>query len=270
MTASTRRPTRCTTAIVLLLVTSTGADLTNAAPLDKVGVRSMSVLARKRGMMLDVRVWYPAGAGGTAVSVGDNAVFQGVPARQDAAIADGSFPLVLLAHGGLRSAPDSGAWIASRLATEGFVVAVPHPPPLEGARATDAPEELWLRPADLSATLTAVESDPILRSRLDPKAVGVLGFQLGGTAALALVGARINAQHYARSCDRGETGMDCAWFAGNGIDLHGIDIALAGRANLDPLIHAAMAVDPELSEYFDPASLGAISVPVEIVTLGDP
>lgn len=206
MTASIRGRTRSAIGIVLLSVTSAVAHGTNAAPLDTAGVRSMTVLAPERGMMRDVRVWYSAGAAGTAVSVGDNAVFQGAPARQDAAIAAGSFPLVLLAHGGLRSAPDSGAWIASRLATEGFVVAVPHPPQL-------APEELWLRPADLSATLTAVASDPTLWSRLDTQAVGVLGFQLGGTAALALVGARIDGQRYARSCDRGETGMDCAWFA---------------------------------------------------------
>ena len=270
MTASTGRRTRCGVGIVLLFVTSAVAHVTNADPFDTVGVRSMTVLAPERGMMLDVRVRYPAGGGGTAVSVGENAVFQGAPARQDAAIADGSFPLILLAHGGLRSAPDAGAWIASHLATEGFVVAVPHPPRLEGARVTDAPAELWLRPADLSTTLTAAESDPTLRSRLDPKAVGVLGFQLGGTAALALVGARINGQHYVRSCDRGETGTDCAWFASHGVDLHGIDIALAERSNLDRRVHAAIAVDPELSEYFDPASFIAISVPVQITNLGEP
>ena len=254
--------------ILLLLVTSAIAHAVSADTLGAVGVRSMTVLAPERGVRLDVSVWYPAGAGGTAVRVGDNAVFDGAPARQHAAVADGSFPVVLLSHGGLRSAPASGAWIASRLATEGFVVAVPRPPRLEGARVKDAPEELWLRPADLSATLTAVENDPTLRSRLDTKAVGVLGFQLGGTAALALIGARINGQRYARSCDRGPSGIDCAWFASNGIDLHGVDVAHVERSNRDRRIHAAVAVDPELNAYFDPASLMAISVPVQLINLG--
>ena len=221
-------------------------------------------------MMLDVRIWYPAGAGGASVSVGDNAVFHGAPARQDAAIAGHSLPAILLLHGGLRSAPDSGAWIASRLAAEGFVVAAPRPSRLEGARVKDAPEELWLRPADLSATLTGLQNDPTFRSRLDNKAVGVLGFQRGGTAALALVGARIDGQHYARSCDRGGTGMDCDWFASNGIDLHAIDLARAERSNLDRRVRAAVAVDPELSESWDPASLRAISAPVEVINLGEP
>jgi predicted dienelactone hydrolase len=230
----------------------------------------MIVLAPERGMMLNVRVWYPAGTGGTAVSVGDNAVFQGTPAREDALIADGSFPLVLLSHGGLRSAPDSGAWIAARLAAQGFVVAAPSPPRLEGEQTKDAPNELWLRPADLSVTLTAVQSDSTLQTRLDPKAIGALGFQLGGTAALALVGARMNGEHYAQSCDQGRTAMDCTWFARNGIDLHGVDIALAGRWNIDRRVRAAIAVDPELNEEFDPASLMRISAPVRVINLGEP
>ena len=219
-----------------------------------VGIRKLVVLAPERGVMLNVTAWYPARAGGTAVTVGDNAVFQGAPARQDAPIADGSYPLILLSHGGLRSAPDSGAWIASRLAAQGFVVAEPSPPRLEREHARDAPNELWLRPADLSATLRALGSDPTLRTRLDAKAIGVLGFQLGGTAALGLVGARINGQLYARSCDPGRAAMDCTWFARNGIDLHGVDIALAERSNIDRRVRAAIAVDPELSEEFDPAS----------------
>jgi hypothetical protein len=74
----------------------------------------MAVLAPERGEMLDATVWYPAAAGARAVLVGDNSGFQGAPARQDAPVADSSFPLVLLAHGGLRSAADSGAWIAAR------------------------------------------------------------------------------------------------------------------------------------------------------------
>lgn len=256
--------------ILFVLVTSTIAHLADAEPLDVVGIRRMTVLAPERGMVLDMTLWYPAGAGGTAVTVGDNAVFQGAPARQDAPIADDSFPLVLLSHGGLRSAPDSGAWIASRLAAEGFVVAAPRPPRLEGEQAKDAPKELWLRPADLSATLTVLESDPTLRTRLDAEAVGVLGFQLGGTAALAVIGARINGQRYAQSCDQGRMAMDCTWFASHGIDLNGVDIALAGRSNIDRRVHAAIAVDPELSEAFDPASLIQISVPVRIINLGEP
>jgi predicted dienelactone hydrolase len=256
--------------LLFVLAMMTIANAADADPGDIVGTRRISVVAPERGMMLTVTVWYPAEAGGTTVTVGDNAVFQGAPARQDAPIAAGSFPLILLSHGGLRSALDSGAWIAARLAAQGFVVAAPAPPRLEGPRAKDAPKELWLRPADLAATLNAVQSDPALRARLDAQAIGILGFQFGGTVALALVGARIDGQQYAHSCDQDRTAMDCAWFARVGIDLHGVDVALARRSNLDRRVRAAIAVDPELSQLFDPASLMEISAPVSVISLGEP
>ena len=150
------------------------------------------------------------------------------------------------------------------------MVAAARAPRLAEARVRNASKELWLRAADLSAPLTAVKNDPTPQSRLDTKAVGVLGFQLAGTSALALVGARMSGQRYARSCDPSGTGIDCAWFARNGIDLHGINVALAERSNLDRRVHAAIAVDQELSDYFDPGSLMEISVPVQVISLGEP
>ena len=251
-----------------MLVTSALAPAAGAELADLVGMRSLTVLAPERGTTLSVTVWYPAGAGGTAATSGGNAVFRGTHARQDAPLAAGSFPLVLLAHGGLRSALDSGAWIASRLAAMGFVVAAPNPPRLAGAQARAAPDELWLRPADLSATLAAVTSHSSLRSGLDVRAIGALGFQLGGTSALALVGARVIGQAYARACDRPGAAMDCDWFRKNGVDLHGIDLHRAERSNADQRIQAVVAIDSELSDVLEPTSLASISAPAKIFNLG--
>jgi predicted dienelactone hydrolase len=64
--------------------------------------------------------------------------------------------------------------------------------------------------------------------------------------------------------------MDCAWFASNGIDLHSIDLARAERSHPDRRVRAAVAVDPELSDDFDPASLSATSAPVQVINLGEP
>jgi predicted dienelactone hydrolase len=115
-----------------------------------------------------------------------------------------------------------------------------------------------------------LENDPTSRSRHDTEAVGVLGFHLGGTAALALVGARIDAQRYAWSCDPGGTGIDCDWLARHGIDLRNIDPARVARSHLDRRVRAAVAVDPELSAVFDPASLSAIAAPAQVINLGQP
>ena len=64
-----RGSTRSAICLLGTLVTSAIGHLANAEASGTVGVRSMAVLAPERGVMLEVRVWYPAGAGGTAVAV---------------------------------------------------------------------------------------------------------------------------------------------------------------------------------------------------------
>lgn len=254
----------------LALALLAAAPVPHADAADRIGVRTISVMAPERGTPLDVTLWYPAAPGGSPVLIGDSAVFRGTAAQRDAPIASGSFPVILLSHGGLRAASNLDGWIASRLAAHGFVVATAHPPTLADRIAGDAPREIWLRPADLSATLTALEREPALADKIDLHRVGVLGFLLGGSSALALAGARVDAQIYARSCDDGGAVPDCAWFARNGVDLHKIDTARLGRSNLDPRIKAIVAVDPELAESFSVASLSGISIPVHIINLGQP
>ncbi|HEV8388262.1 MAG TPA: hypothetical protein VGQ35_00385 [Dongiaceae bacterium] len=236
---------------------------------DRIGIRKIAVPVPERGTEISVALWYPAAMGGEPILVGDNAVFRGAPAFQDAPIASGVFPVILLSHGGLRTGPSLDAWIASRLAAEGFIVAAPRRSG-PGLKAAEAVRELWLRPADLSAILTALQSDPAWASRIDAARVGALGFQLGGSSALALAGARLDAAAYARSCDDGGTGLDCEWFAKNGIDLNMIDAAPLERPHLDPRIKAVFVVDPELTGILTDQSLASISVPVNIINLGRP
>lgn len=248
--------------VVAMLVTPT------AAYADRIGVRSMSISAPERETPIDVTLWYPAGSGGQPVLIGDSAVFVGVRAYRDAAVAEGSFPVVLLSYGGLRAAPDLDGWIASRLAAQGYVVAALRRPRPVTIDVSVTPREIWLRPADLSATLTALEGDPSWTGKIDAERVAVLGMQHGGTSALALAGARIDPSAYRRSCDAGEAGLDCAWFKKNGIDLHDVDLSTAGRSNLDPRVKAAITIDPELTQVFTTESLSGISIPVDIINLG--
>jgi predicted dienelactone hydrolase len=219
---------------------------------------------------MDATLWYPAGPGGQSLLVGENALFRGVSASQNAPAISGSRPLVLLSRGGLRSGPNIGAWMASRLAMRGFVVAMLRQPDPHSQSPQKTLEEIWLRPADISATLTAIENDPILTGRIDANGVGVLGFQIGGTAALALAGARLDPSSFARSCDPGGTEVDCDWFAKAGVDLRAVDAVQIGRSNLDRRIKTVVVIDPELSTNFTVTSLGDISVPVRVVNLGIP
>jgi predicted dienelactone hydrolase len=246
------------------------ASIPYASAADRIGVRSIAMPSPERGMELSVTLWYPADTGGEPVLIGDSAVFRGTPAHRDAPMADGRFPVILLSHGGLRAAPNQDGWIASRLAAQGFVVATPQQPDPGRLSAADAVHEIWLRPGDLSATLTALERDPVLAGKIDAQEVGVIGFLLGGSSALALAGARRDAGAYAGSCDAGGAGLDCGWFAKSGVDLRKIDVVKMERSDLDPRIKAVISVDPEIAATFTAASLSGISIPVHIINLGRP
>jgi predicted dienelactone hydrolase len=255
--------------ISVLAAAVLAATAHDALPADAVGVHDIVVFAPERATDITATLWYPASDGGRPVLVGDNGVFEGTPALRDAPVAGTSLPVILLSHGGLRAAPDLDSWIASELAAAGYVVVSVHPPRLMPGDAAKAPAEMWLRPADLSAALTALGNDPVLASRIDAGSAGVLGLLLGGTSALALAGAKIDAQRFTASCDDVVGNPDCAWFAREGVDLHSVDAVQLGRSNLDPRIGSVVAVETELAGVVAPASLAAIAVPVQIVELGD-
>ncbi|MBS7545218.1 alpha/beta hydrolase family protein [Ancylobacter oerskovii] len=232
----------------------------------EVGLRRLAAAVGERGATVAVDLWYPAGAGGEPVRQGATPVFEGVAALRNAPAAEGRFPVVLLAHGGLRSNPDLAGWIAAGLAAQGAIVVMPRSPAARpGPGALD---EARLRPADLRAALDAVETDPDVAAHRASGRVVAVGFFLGGTSALALAGARLDAQAYRRSCDPPAAGPDCSWFAAQGLDLHAAIDDRVGDPARDPRIAAVIAVDPELTGSLAPASLKEIAVPVTLVRLG--
>ncbi|MFC4171178.1 alpha/beta hydrolase family protein [Microvirga sp. GCM10011540] len=237
---------------------------------DPAGFRTLSARAPERGSDLTVLVWYPAGEGGKPAVIGDNPLFRGTRVKADAAPAEGRHPLVLLSHGSGGHAANLG-WIASRLVAEGFVVAAPnHPGSTTGDASQASTIKIWNRPADISAVLTAVVADPAVGAGIDPDRVGVLGFSLGGYTALALAGARVDAAGYARYCESGAAGPECAWFARGGVNLRSLDAERFNRQNRDPRVRMAVSVDPAFARAYDRASLSGISVPTHIINLGRP
>ena len=234
-----------------------------------VGVRELEVPSAERKAALHAVVWYPAGDNGQAVLIGENAVFRGTPGFQGASIANGRFPLVLISHGGFRAAPNVASWLAAALAADGFIAVVATLPPIpQGNAAQSILDELWRRPADLSATLTALENDPVVAVQIDKSKVGAVGFFLGGNAVLGLAGARIGAAAFETTCEGTAGGRDCAWFAQRHVDLRRVDVGRLERSNLDGRVRAAVAIDPELTDTLTDGSLRAVAVPVRVVNLG--
>ena len=164
------------------------------------------------------------------------------------------------------------SWIATPLAKQGFIVAAPTHPGNGGENRSAAETmKLWLRPSDISATLDAVEQQPPLKMHLEGQRVGVLGLSMGGSTALALAGARIDPIRLASYCDTDALNPSlCEWIKQSGVNLHAMDMHLAGRDNLDARIEFAMAIDPAPVDVFQVKSFSTVKIPVYIVNLGKP
>jgi predicted dienelactone hydrolase len=214
---------------------------------DDVGVRQTTAPSKERGIDLDVTVWYPASTGGKAILLGESKFFTGTTAMLDAPIADGKFPLVLLSHGaGLAGTAEALSWIATPLARQGFVVAAPNHPGNGGpTRSAAETMKLWKRPADISETLNAMETDASFKDHIDSRKVGILGLSMGGNTALAIAGARIDPGRLARYCDTDLSNPSlCEWVQLSRVDLHALDMRSAGRDTEDKRVRFAMAIDP--------------------------
>jgi len=237
-----------------------------------IGVKVFPVATPERGAEMEMTIWYPAGRGGTRTVIGGgNPLFEGTTAFVNAPIAAGMWPLVIHSQGGLRSGPNIGGWMASRLAGKGFVVAMLRQSDPAQLTEQETLPELWLRASDISAALTAILNQNDLFNRIDASRIAVLGFQVGGTAALSIAGGMLDVARVKGSCDPGAIqGVDCGRFRRANLNLHDVDMARLSRPNADSRVKAIVVVDPEFSGEFTEESLARIKVPVGIINLGKP
>ena len=261
----------------LLLASAIGSP---AFASDAVGVRQTTIASTTRGKDLAITVWYPAKDDGTKISVGDNRIFHGASALKDASIAEGSHPLVLMSHGS-GSRAEAMAWIATRLAQAGFIVAGPNHPGTTSGDSTPADTpKIWERTNDLSTIISAMTTDAKWQTSIDTSHIGVLGFSLGGSTAMEIAGGRANLDSYVQYCEDYASSMDCNWFTGgrgfvNGeavtvpkLDLRTADKDRFEQSNRDPRISSAVLVDPGLEIAFTPESLKGITIPLAFINLG--
>lgn len=124
-----------------------------------------------------------------------------VEVAEEAPVATGRFPLLVLSHGNIGS-PLALHYLATALARRGFVVvAVVHP----GDNARDHSRlgtlsNLYGRPLQVSAAITAARDDALVGPYLDDGKVGVIGYSAGGETALILSGARPDLDRLRQYC----------------------------------------------------------------------
>lgn len=218
-----------------------------------------------RARPLSLSIWYPSNAPASA-TVGGNPVFQGVAAAPDAPLPDRALPLVVVSHGGLRSASDSGAWLSASVARAGFIVAEVNAP--RPGTAAIALAEIGQRPQDIRRALDLMLADSAWHDRIDRNRISVVGFALGGTAALSVAGAQLDRTRYMHSCDADSPakGPDCEWYAAQGADLTQTrqeDLAQLAR---DPRVTSVIAMAPE---YLSALNSSPVEASTLLITFGN-
>jgi len=180
-----------------------------------------------------------------------------VEAGEDAAIALGRFPLLMLSHGNTGT-PLALHDLATSLARQGFVVvAVVHP----GDNYRDhsrlgSLSNLYGRPLQISEAISAALTDPMLAPYLSARQVGVIGYSAGGETALILAGAQPDLKRLQQYCTERPTDRDACKTQGQ---------LVADREDLHPQadrrVGALMLMAP-LSLMFGRQTLGDVHVPV--------
>ncbi|MBD1554838.1 alpha/beta hydrolase family protein [Pseudomonas typographi] len=186
-----------------------------------------------------------------------------IAAGEDSPIALGRFPVLMLSHGN-NGTPLALHDLITAIARQGFVVvAVLHPGDnyLDQSRLGTL-SNLYGRPLQISAAITAVLAEPMLSPFVNVGQVGVIGYSAGGETALILSGAQPDLQRLRDYCAQYPSDQDAC-------KAHGELVAdrddLAPQA--DPRVRALLLMAP-LSLMFGRHTLEDVNVPT-LIYAGD-
>jgi len=277
-------------ALWLILLTAPGAAHAGD-DVFKVGIASRDFIPAEpfdwrgaRTHALRAMIWYPAVAAAREQpqSVGPPFIpfARAGRAAPDAAPAPGPRrPLVLLSHGFGGTASDL-AWLGAGLAAHGFIAVAVNHPGNNGSEdyTVDGYALMWLRAVDLSAIIDAMRADGTFGDQIDPARIGAAGHSLGGYTVIAIAGGITDPARTQAFCR--SPAADALCTAQQGVsDLREKSLvrlssdpdyrrrySLAGNSYRDQRIRAVFAMAPGPGPAFTPESLGAISIPVAIVT----
>lgn len=190
--------------------------------------------------------------------------------------------VIVISHG-LGSDSSNYEYLATHLASYGFAAVVPNHPgsdskqlrSLLSGRANEIVEasEFYNRPLDIKYILDTLternKSDSQFRDRLNLQQVGVFGQSFGGYTALALAGAKINAEQLKKDCQ--PKTLQQTWNVSLLLQCRALELLSDNKEyNLkDARVKAVIAVNPLTSSIFGKSGLSQIQTPVMIVASSD-
>jgi predicted dienelactone hydrolase len=249
-------------AIALCLAAST--TLANPAGYAPFGIEAPH---HNRGMI--GAIWYPSQGDGRAFAFADSPVFHGVTVVEEATVAEGVHPVVVLSHG-MGGNIRSLAWLAAELAQSGaIVVSVNHPNSTWGDFDLAAGLEHWTRVQDLSVALDALWANPQFAGHLDESRIMAAGFSYGGWTALSMGGLTGDHAGYVDHCATyGAASSHCDDLMGAEINLAGADSHVWDASHQDPRITHVTAIDPGLTWGLDGPDTAGLIENVRLIGLG--
>jgi predicted dienelactone hydrolase len=244
--------------------------VSTASGANPAGFKYFRVPASQEGAALEGGVWYPADAGGTLTTIGENPILVGQPVRFDAPVSRGRHGLVVLSHGYSGHWNNQG-WLAVDLVRQGYVVvAVNHP----GTTATDmntaTAARLWARPRDISRSIDALFRDPAWSDIIAADQLAAIGHSLGGWTVMELAGARFDPDRFDADCKAHKSLAACDFFQKIGGVKDAASRAALARSLKDTRIKAIVSLDLGLAGGLDPSSLRKIDKPVLVIGAGVP
>ncbi|PIS01051.1 MAG: hypothetical protein COT84_04410 [Chlamydiae bacterium CG10_big_fil_rev_8_21_14_0_10_35_9] len=155
----------------------------------KVGLKAFHLYDSERNRPINMHVWYPINQK-TKIPAYLDDLWKPIPEKKDAELLRSckKYPLILMSHGNGGEKRDR-AWLVPHLVSAGYIVAsVEHYGDTFDFFSPDLYLSAWLRPADISFSLTYLLEESCFADKLDKERVGFCGYSLGGMTGIWLAG----------------------------------------------------------------------------------
>ncbi|WP_210450143.1 alpha/beta hydrolase family protein [Vibrio crassostreae] len=216
---------------------------------------------------LNTAIWYPTQDESNTTLIGDNPAFIGTQIIKDGEVQSGTFPVVLLSHG-YRGNWRNQNWLATKLASRGYIVAAAdHPGTTSFDQSPKQAAKWWERPRDVSRILDYLLSETPWKQSANADNITAIGHSLGGWTVMQLAGAKIDRATFKSECKQYNNPRTCG--LSEELGLSKVQAKEPNNKDLsDPRVQRAVSLDLGLARSFSVGSLNGITVPTLILAAG--